>query len=30
MVYANSLQAAQEVLDVDPSVDIDAFHEPRA
>lgn len=28
LVYANSLQAAQEALSVDPSLDIDAFHEP--
>lgn len=27
LVYANSLQAAQKALDVDPSVDINAFHE---
>ncbi|MCF3136908.1 hypothetical protein [Streptomyces olivochromogenes] len=28
LVYANSLQAAQEALNVDPSLDVDAFHEP--
>ncbi|MFD4561412.1 hypothetical protein ACFWP5_45055 [Streptomyces sp. NPDC058469] len=28
LVYANSLQVAQNALGVDPSPDIDAFHEP--
>ncbi|MEU1918320.1 hypothetical protein [Streptomyces massasporeus] len=28
LVYANSLSTAQRTLDVDPSLDIDAFHEP--
>ncbi|GHF35831.1 hypothetical protein [Streptomyces griseosporeus] len=28
LVYANSLQAAQQALGVDPGSDIDAFHEP--